>query len=58
MGATNDMIRDYYLLPSIDMTWEQLRVADDNAMSLDTYRFDTLDYFFGMAERIKLEEAA
>ena len=42
----------------IDMTWENLRVAEDNGIYLDAYRFDTLDYFLGMAERIKFEEAA
>ena len=58
MDATNVGIRDYYVLPGIDMTWENLRIAEANGIYLDTYRFDTLDYFFGMAERVKLEEAA
>ncbi|HXT10721.1 MAG TPA: recombinase family protein [Candidatus Angelobacter sp.] len=58
MNATNEGIRDYYLLPAIDMTWEKLRVADDNGVYLDTYRYDSLDYFLSMAEQIKLKEAA
>jgi DNA invertase Pin-like site-specific DNA recombinase len=58
MDATNEGIRDYYLLPGIDMTWENLRVAEDNGVYLDAYRFQTLDYFFGMAARVKLQEAA
>ena len=53
MDATNEGIRDYYVLPGIDMTWENLRIAEDNGIYLDAYRFDTLDYFFGMAERVK-----
>jgi DNA invertase Pin-like site-specific DNA recombinase len=57
MDATNEGIRDYYVLPAIDMTWENLRVAEVNGIYLDTYRCDTLDYFFGMAERVNLEEA-
>jgi DNA invertase Pin-like site-specific DNA recombinase len=57
MDATNEGIRDYYVLPGIDMTWDNLRIAEANGIYLDTYRFDTLDYFFGMAERVKLEEA-
>jgi len=56
MDATNECIRDYYVLPGIDMTWENLRVAEANGIYLDTYKFDTLDYFFGMTERVKLEE--
>ena len=58
MNSTNEGIRDYYLLPAIDMTWEHLRVAEENGVYLDSYRFETLDFFLGMAERIKLEEAA
>ena len=57
MDATNEAIRDYYVLPAIDMTWENLRVAEANGVYLDTYRCDTLEYFFGMAERVNLEEA-
>ncbi|HSY20255.1 MAG TPA: recombinase family protein [Candidatus Acidoferrales bacterium] len=58
MDAANEGIRDYYVLPGLDMTWENLRVAEANGICLDTYRFDTLDCFFGMAERVKLEELA
>ena len=58
MDATNEAIRDYYLLPGIDMTWENLRMAEDNGVYLDAYRFETLDFFLGMAERVKIQEAA
>lgn len=58
MDANNEGIRDYYLLPGIDMTWENLRVAEDNGIYLDTYRCDTLEYFFSLTERINLEDAA
>ena len=57
MDATNESIRDYYLLPGMDMTWEKLRMAEENGIYLDAYRFDTLAYFFGMAQRVVLEEA-
>jgi DNA invertase Pin-like site-specific DNA recombinase len=58
MDANNEGVRDYYLLPAIDLTWENLRIAEWNGVYLDTYRFDTLDYFFGLTERVNLEEAA
>jgi hypothetical protein len=58
MDATNEGIRDYYLLPGIDMTWEHLRIAEDNGVYLDAYRFETLDYFLGMAKRVRIQEAA
>ncbi len=56
MDTINEGIRDYYILPGIDMTWENLRIAEFNGVYLDTYRFDTLDNFFAMTERVKLEE--
>jgi hypothetical protein len=56
MNATNEGVRDYYLLPGLDMTWEDLRVAEANGVYLDTYRFDTLEYLFSLTERINLEE--
>jgi len=58
MNQTNQSPMDYYLLPLIDITNEKLRLAEDNGVILDTYRFETLDFFFGMAERIKIPEAA
>jgi DNA invertase Pin-like site-specific DNA recombinase len=58
MDATNEGIRDFYLLPGLDMTWEKLRIAEENGVYLDTYRFETLDYFFRLTERYNVEEAA
>ncbi len=58
MNPNNETIHDYYLLPGIDMTWDKLRMAEENGIYLDAYRFETLDYFIGMAERAKFKEAA
>jgi DNA invertase Pin-like site-specific DNA recombinase len=58
MNAVNDGIRDYYFLPAVDMEWKRLRIAEENGVYLDTYRFDSLEYFFGMAQRTPLQEAA
>ena len=52
----NTEIRDYYLLPSLDLKEERLRFRDENAIELDGYQFDNLSYFFRMAERTRLEE--
>ncbi len=56
MNRENTGIQDYYLLPAIDLTWENLRVGEENGLYLDVYRFETLDYFFAMAERNNIEE--
>lgn len=58
MDASNKDPLDYYLLPSIDITLGRLLLSEDNGVGLDTYRFDTLDYFFGMAQRARIPEAA
>jgi hypothetical protein len=58
MDQPNQNPLDYYLLPRIDMTMPRLRLADDNGVSLDAYRFETLDSLFSLAARAKLLEVA
>jgi hypothetical protein len=58
LNETNNAIHDYYLLPALDMTWGKLRMAEENGVYLDAYRFEALDYFYGMAERSQIGEAA
>jgi hypothetical protein len=58
MDVSNKAPLDYYLFPSIDMKEDALRMAEDNGVMLDIYRFDTLDFLFMLAERIKIEEVA
>lgn len=58
MTATNDGIRDFYVLPGIDMTWEKLRIAEENGIFLDAYRADTLDEFFQLARHTPIAYAA
>ncbi len=50
----NRTIRDYYLLPSLDMTWEHLRMGEANGIELDGYQFDDLGFLLRMAERIHI----
>lgn len=49
---------DYYLFPRIDVTSERLRLAEDNDLHLDAYRFDTLDFFYDIAAPVAIPEAA
>lgn len=58
MAEDNQGIKDYYLLPGIDLTETKMRLADNNHALLDSYRFDDLEFFFQMAERISVEDAA
>lgn len=58
MNECNRAIKDFYLLPAIDLRDASLRLANDNHMLLDSYRFDDMEFFFQLAERIAVEEAA
>lgn len=58
MNEANQAIKDYYLFPAIDRSGERLRLNDYNHALLDSYRFDDLEFFFEIAERIPVEEAA
>jgi hypothetical protein len=58
MDSPNRTALDYYLLPWLDMTAPRLRLAEHNGVSLDAYRFNSLEPLFAMAVRFRLSEAA
>jgi len=58
MDQPNKAPLDYYLLPRIDMTMPKIRLAEHNGMSLDSYRFESLEALFDLAARAKLLEFA
>jgi DNA invertase Pin-like site-specific DNA recombinase len=58
MDAKNEKPLDYYLLPALDIENPRRRIAEYNGRALDTYRFDTLEPFFLMTERIAIPEVA
>ena len=58
MDAANEAALDYYLLPRMDFSQPSIRLAEENGAILDTYRFETLDYLFYMAERTSLRGVA
>jgi len=58
MDEGNQQALDYYLLPRIDMTGPHVRLATYNGLSLDSYRFDSLESLFVLAARAELREVA
>jgi DNA invertase Pin-like site-specific DNA recombinase len=58
MDTANQTPIDYYLLPIIDIEMGRFRLAEDNGANIDTYRFENLEFFFGMAEHVKIWMAA
>jgi len=58
MDGGNYRARDYYLFPKIDLVKGRLRLAEENGLSLDAYRFETLDDLFDLSRRIPFALAA
>ena len=58
MDNANVSPLDYYLLPLYDMTTDRIRLAEENGLMLDAYRFETLEFFYAMAERAQIVEIA
>ena len=58
MDEENERPVDYYLLPVMDMTSPRLLLCETNGAYLDTYQFNSLDFFMKLAERARIEVAA
>jgi hypothetical protein len=58
LNELNQGALDYYLLPRLDFRQPRINLADHNGIELESYRFENLEYFYGMAERTRLRRAA
>ena len=58
LTPANQAALDYYLLPRLDFGQPRISLADQNTLEFDCYRFNTLDYLYGMAARSRLRRAA
>jgi DNA invertase Pin-like site-specific DNA recombinase len=58
LNPGNQSVKDYYLLPQIDLLWKRLSLAPENGVLLDLYRFDNLNVFLNLAKRLRLEDVA
>ena len=58
MDESNERPVDYYLLPIMDISSPRLMLCETNGAFLDTYQFDTLDFFTTLAARHRIEVAA
>lgn len=56
MDASNEKPVDYYLIPALDVENPKLRLAENNGLALDSYRFDDLEGFFLLTKRVFLKE--
>jgi DNA invertase Pin-like site-specific DNA recombinase len=58
LAANNRDVLDYFLIPALDVECPDIRLKDYNCVALETYRFDELEAFFLLTERVPLWEVA
>ncbi len=58
LDQTNQAALDYYLLPRLDFGQPGISLAERNPVEFESYRFDSLDYLYGMAQHTRLRRAA
>jgi DNA invertase Pin-like site-specific DNA recombinase len=58
LDQANQAALDYFLLPRLDFGQPRINLAERNPVEFESYRFDSLDYLYGMAERTRLRRAA
>lgn len=58
LDETNQAALDYYLLPRLDFGQPGIHLAEHNGIEFESYRFETLDYLYSMAERTRIRRAA
>lgn len=58
MDAGNEVPLDYFLFPRLDLASKRLKLAEENRLDLDAYRFDSLDYLYEMAAPVSFASAA
>jgi hypothetical protein len=55
LQSGNEDILDYYLLPRVDVLAQRLNLRSENGLILDVYRFNNLNFFMEMAQRVQVE---
>lgn len=58
LDVANAAAQDYYLLPRLDFGAPRVSLRDHNPIELESYRFDTLEYLYAMAQRTTVRWAA
>lgn len=58
MNPDNHTVRDYLIVPTVEITGSAVRIAESNGIALDAFLFKTLDPLFELAERAHFSEVA
>jgi DNA invertase Pin-like site-specific DNA recombinase len=54
LDQTNQAVLDYYLMPRLDFGLPRINLGENNPVEFESYRFDTLEYLYGMSEQTRL----
>lgn len=54
LDSLNESELDYYLLPQLDLPSRELHVTARNSAEIECFRFDDLNFLYGMSERERL----
>lgn len=57
LDSANQAALDYYLLPRLDFGQTRINLAERNPVEFESFRFDSLDYLYGMAGRTRIRRA-
>ena len=55
LDPLNEAELDYYLLPQLDLPNRELQVTARNSAEIECFRFDDLNFLYGMSERERLQ---
>ncbi|BDU57936.1 serine recombinase [Limnohabitans sp. MORI2] len=58
LNESNESPLDYYLLPRLDFSLQGISLAERNSVEFESYRYESLEYLYGMAERTLIRRAA
>lgn len=55
LDADNTRELDYYLIPRLDLPLQEIRIHNRNSSDFECFRFDDLNFFYGMSQRERLQ---
>ncbi len=56
LDADNTRELDYYLIPRLDLPRQEIRIHNRNSSDFECFRFDDLNFFYGMSQRERLQQ--
>jgi DNA invertase Pin-like site-specific DNA recombinase len=58
LDSENRAAIDYYLLPSLEFGHSLINLGERNPAEFESFRFESLDFLYGMAERARIRRVA